>query len=109
MSLSQSDKVFGALLIAFVIYVTVRGQLPGYMALFTKKAPASSGSSTSSGSGSSTSSGNPLDFISNLLNGANSMITGAGSSIGDFLGTSGGSSSSALPDLSNMSMDFTGG
>lgn len=36
--LSQSDKLFGALLIAFIIYITVRGQLPapkGYLGIFT--------------------------------------------------------------------------
>ncbi len=52
--LSQSDKLFGALLIAFLIYITVRGQLPapkGYLGIFvhsaapvvTPSAPKSSG------------------------------------------------------------------
>lgn len=33
--MSQTDKLFGALLIAFLIYITARGQLPQYFQLFT--------------------------------------------------------------------------
>lgn len=33
----QSSVIFGVLLLAFVIYITMRGQLPGYMALFKPK------------------------------------------------------------------------
>lgn len=44
MGLSQSDKIFGALLIAFVIYITVRGQLPKYLSIFQHSA-SNSGSS----------------------------------------------------------------
>jgi hypothetical protein len=35
----QSTIIFGTLLAAFVIYITLRGQLPDYLALFTKAAP----------------------------------------------------------------------
>jgi len=31
----QSNIIFGTLLLAFVIYITLRGQLPEYIALFT--------------------------------------------------------------------------
>lgn len=38
MGLSQSDTIFGALLIGFIVYITVRGQLPEYLDVF-KHAP----------------------------------------------------------------------
>lgn len=31
----QSNVIFGVLVFAFVIYITLRGQLPAYIALFT--------------------------------------------------------------------------
>lgn len=31
----QSTVIFGTLLLGFVIYVTIRGQLPAYMSIFT--------------------------------------------------------------------------
>lgn len=34
--MSQSNIIFGALIFAFVIYITVRDQLPNYFALFKK-------------------------------------------------------------------------
>lgn len=37
----QSTIIFGTLLASFVIYITLRGQLPDYLALFTG-APATS-------------------------------------------------------------------
>ena len=42
----QSTIIFGTLLAAFVIYITLRGQLPDYFALFTG-APSTSGDTTS--------------------------------------------------------------
>lgn len=35
----QSNIIFGTLLFAFVIYITLRGQLPEYIALFTGASP----------------------------------------------------------------------
>lgn len=31
----QSTVIFGVLILAFVIYITMRGQLPAYLALFS--------------------------------------------------------------------------
>lgn len=31
----QSNVIFGVLIFAFVIYITLRGQLPAYLSLFT--------------------------------------------------------------------------
>lgn len=42
--MKQSTIIFGAIVFAFVIYITVRGQLPDYLALFSgSKSSASSG------------------------------------------------------------------
>jgi hypothetical protein len=38
--LKQSTVIFGVLLFAFIMYVTLRGQLPGYLALFKPKVAA---------------------------------------------------------------------
>lgn len=52
--MSQTDKLFAAVLVAFVIYITVRGQLPSYGSLFV---PARNTQQTT---------GNPVgDFIDN--------------------------------------------
>lgn len=32
-SLNQSSAMFGALVIAFIVYITVRGQIPAYLAV----------------------------------------------------------------------------
>lgn len=37
----QSTLIFGALIFAFVIYITMRGQLPAYVDLFRKSSGAS--------------------------------------------------------------------
>lgn len=33
--MKQSNVIFGTLLLAFVIYITLRGQLPAYLSLFS--------------------------------------------------------------------------
>jgi hypothetical protein len=87
--LSQSDKIFGALLIAFIIYITVRGQLSapnGYLGIFQHA--------------SSSSSGNP---ITSLINGVASLIGGSniqlpgGASV-QIGGTSGQGATTTTPD-----------
>lgn len=35
--MKQSSFIFGAILIAFLIYITVRNQLPEYLALFSSE------------------------------------------------------------------------
>lgn len=42
----QSTVIFGGLLAAFVIYITVRGQLPGYLNLFSSNSGIASSTST---------------------------------------------------------------
>lgn len=65
---SQTDKLFAALLVAFLVYITVKGQLPDYASLF-RSAPRN----TNSGSGLDIHTGNP--------------ITDIGAQIGQQLGT----------------------
>lgn len=36
--MSQNNWIFGLLLLGFVIYITSRGELPQYLAVFTPKA-----------------------------------------------------------------------
>jgi hypothetical protein len=75
----QSTLTFGVLLFMFVVYITVRGQLPAYLALFKSKKPAakSSGSSNSfqgggGGFGGSGSSGSWGDTLSSFLDSSSS-------------------------------------
>jgi hypothetical protein len=35
--MSQSNWIFGVLLFAFIVYITTKGELPSYIALFTSK------------------------------------------------------------------------
>lgn len=46
----QSTIIFGSLLLAFVIYITLRGQLPSYLGLFTGKGSSSTANTNNSGS-----------------------------------------------------------
>lgn len=53
----QSTVIFGVLIFAFVVYITMRGQLPAYLALFsssntsTSSAPKSTSSAETKSSG----------------------------------------------------------
>lgn len=48
-----STLTFGVLLFVFVVYITVRGQLPAYIALFKRKSAGGTTTSSSSGGGGS--------------------------------------------------------
>lgn len=50
----QSNVIFAALLFAFIVYITVRGQLPSYLALFTRKGSEANGKGSSTASASNT-------------------------------------------------------
>jgi len=52
--LRQSNIIFAALLFAFIIYITIRGQLPSYLALFSGKGASSSAPTKTPTSSSST-------------------------------------------------------
>lgn len=55
-NMRQSTVTFGVILFAFIVYITVRGQLPSYIALFKSKQHAKvtvTGGASSSGGGSS--------------------------------------------------------
>lgn len=64
----QSNVIFGVILFAFVMYVTMRGQLPAYLDLFKKKTDAASTTSTTS-SGKS--------FLSSILGAATNAAQAA--------------------------------
>ena len=50
----QSTIIFGTLLFSFIVYITLRGQMPEYLGLFTAKAKsAQSAATTPQSSGSS--------------------------------------------------------
>ena len=70
----QSSIIFGALFVAFIVFITVRGELPNYIGVLFPKSGGSSGASSG-----------------DLLGSAGSMFGGLGSIFG-----SGGSSSGAL-------------
>lgn len=82
---SQTDKLFAAILLAFIVYITVRGELPSYASLFVA-APHHDNSSSGSGlpnpfGGASSSGGNP---ISNVI--GNSLGEQLGSALASFFG-----------------------
>lgn len=49
----QSTIIFGTLLLAFVIYITLRGQLPAYLGLFTGANPVAKPAATNDNTSSS--------------------------------------------------------
>lgn len=55
--MSQSSVIAAGLIIAFLVFVTVRGELPVYMSIFSGTAPAKSGTVPITGSGSAPVSG----------------------------------------------------
>lgn len=49
--MKQSTVIFGVLIFAFVVFVTMRGDLPSWLALFHAKAPAPTVQQPSTGGG----------------------------------------------------------
>jgi hypothetical protein len=79
--LRQSTVIFGTLLFAFIVYITLRGQLPAYLDLFkpganTSSPIASSGVATSSASSGSGGGGigGAIDKASDVVNKGKSLI-----------------------------------
>lgn len=83
--MKQSTVIFATLTFAFVVYITLRGQLPAYLALFSSShdnpTPASSGGGYSGGGGGG-GGGGGSDFgnavKSTVIDKAKSMIGGSG-------------------------------
>jgi hypothetical protein len=73
MQVSQSTVIFASILIAFIVYITVKGELPAYLALFTP---------SNSGGGSSTSSSSSAGSTASSA----TSILGDISTFADFLG-----------------------
>jgi len=74
--MSQNNIIAGALIFAFVMFVTMRGELPSYLSIFTKGSTAKGGSGSidlsafinqlSGGGSSDASSVNASDILSSL-------------------------------------------
>lgn len=58
----QSTLTFGVLLFIFVVYITVRGQLPAYLSLFKRKTGSGSTTTSLGGGGSFGGAGATGDF-----------------------------------------------
>lgn len=71
----QSSIIFGALFVAFIVFVTVRGELPAYIAALLPRSSGGAGSAAPSGGG---------------------LLGSIGSAFGGLFGGSSGSSSGAL-------------
>ena len=69
----QSTIIFGSLLLAFVIYITLRGQLPAYLGLFTGKGTTATTDSSTKTSPDKSSSSNFMNSIHKLSNTLSSM------------------------------------
>lgn len=73
--MQQSNVIFACLFIAFIVFITMRGKLPAYLAaLLGTSAGASSGSSAGSSSGAS--GGDSAAGIGDALNDPVGAITG---------------------------------
>lgn len=75
----QSNVIFGALLFAFIVYITVRGQLPAYLDLFRGKGSGASGNSASaekaSSSGTSHNATNAVDTALSVFDKFSTMFS----------------------------------
>lgn len=80
MRLSQTSIIAAALMVAFILFITVRGELPAYLAIFTGKASrnASPGPTGSSAS-----------LINSLFPGVNVVVTPGGGTGGGGTGSGG--------------------
>jgi hypothetical protein len=67
---NQSNIIFGALLLAFIVYITMRGELPIYMGFFVP----SNGTSTSTSSNNGGSTYTPTNPVQNVT-GPSSNVT----------------------------------
>lgn len=69
--MQQSNAIFGALFIAYVVYITIKGELPTYITLLK-------GGDTTAAAGGSSTGGNPLSSAlqqgENLVNGQSSIL-----------------------------------
>lgn len=75
----QSTIIFGVLLFAFLMYITLRGQLPAYLALFSARA-GTAGAAASGTSVSATSS------VKDALSGASDTLSKVGSTLNTIVG-----------------------
>lgn len=80
--MSQSNAIAGALALAFLLFITLRGELPSYLNLFKPKSQASSGSS-GTGGGTSKSLTDAVTQLSSYFGGSGSQTSSGGGSIGD--------------------------
>lgn len=89
--IQQSDAIFAALIIAFLLFITSRGELPTYIGFILKGGTTGSGSKASApGSGSTASAPSSLGGV--VGNAAASPIVGtpdSGSLMGNFLNSMG--------------------
>lgn len=85
--MQQSNFIFGILLVAYVVFVTIKGELGQYLALF--KGAGTPAPTNQSGSGSS--SGGPLSSLlsqgQGLLSGDGGILNAPGNSLSSPTGT----------------------
>lgn len=58
--MSQSSSIAAALIIGFIVFITVRGELPSYLAVFNGQAPATPAPGTKTPAAPGTTAGNNL-------------------------------------------------
>ena len=95
---NQTSLIAAALIIAFLVFITVRGELPAYIAVFTGTAPAPAGSgSTNTGARNAAFSGTGNDTLGNRPLGA--PTGGVNISLGGIDSPSGGLNSQPSQNL----------
>ena len=73
----QSTIIFGSLLLAFVVYITLRGQLPSYLNLFTGKGANTNSKGSTATQNNSTDSKSSNNFF-NSVNKLNHTLSSMG-------------------------------
>lgn len=75
--MQQSNVIFGSLLLAYIVFITLRGELPAYITIL-RGGGAVAGSSSSPSNNSALPSSIPPINASTLESGATSLIQGSG-------------------------------
>ncbi len=89
--MNQTSAIAAALIIAFVVFITVRGELPGYLSVFTGTAPPAVSTQSVTGAVKETASNfikDPIQYPSGGIN----MPSPWGSGFGSDFGFGGGGS-----------------
>ena len=94
--MNQTSVIAAALIIAFIVFITVRGELPGYLSVFTGTAPPATSTASTTGAIAETAS-NFIRTDPTQYPGGPTLPTPWGSAFGSDFGFGGGGSAFETP------------